>query len=331
MGFEPPLLSVIIPVYFEEQVIDEFYHRLKAVLVGLKPRYHHEVIFVNDGSSDSSAEILRRLCEKDLSLRVISLSRNFGHQIAITAGLDHSSGDAVVVIDGDLQDPPEIIPSMVEFWEKGYSVVYGVRKEREGDNFFKRLTAKAFYRLINWLSSYRIPPDSGDFRLMDRIVVDVLKEMTEESRYLRGMISWIGFSQKGLEYKRDARHAGSTKYTLKKMTKFALDGLVSFSDKPLRLSSNFGLLITLISFVAIIILVINKIINPEATIVGWTSLLVIILFLGGIQLISIGVLGEYIARIFRETKRRPLYIIAEKYGFSDGAKDRRLKKKPTSS
>lgn len=328
MNNEAQLLSVVIPVYFEEQVIDEFYLRLKAVLAGLKPRYRHELIFINDGSGDSSLEILRGLSKKDPCLRVISLSRNFGHQIAITAGINHASGDAVVVIDGDLQDPPEVIASMVDLWENGHSVVYGIREEREGDNFFKRFTAKVFYRLIGWLSSYHLPPDSGDFRLMDRAVVDVLKEMTEESRYLRGMISWVGFSQIGLGYKRDARYAGNTKYTLQKMIKFALDGLVSFSDKPLRLSSHFGLLMTLTSFIAIIALVVNKVVNPEATMVGWTSLLVIILFLGGIQLISIGVLGEYIARIFHETKQRPLYVIAEKYGFADEGADEQIEETP---
>ncbi|MFZ3171876.1 MAG: glycosyltransferase family 2 protein [Carboxydocellales bacterium] len=315
MGDKTLCLSVVVPIYFEEQLINEFYKRMKKVLITLEPRYRHELIFVNDGSTDSSLEMLVEICQKDDKVRIIDFSRNFGHQIAITAGTDYATGDAVVVIDGDLQDPPEVIPKMVEKWEEGYKVVYGVRSKRKGETAFKLLTANIYYRLMGKLSDVNLPLDAGDFRLMDRVVVDALGEIHEENRYIRGLISWIGFPQYGLAYERDIRYAGETKFTLKKMLKFALDGITSFSDKPLHLSSQLGMLITLAAFLSVIFVIASKLIYPESSIQGWTSLLVVILFLGGIQLISIGILGQYIGRIYKESKRRPLYIVAQKYGF----------------
>ena len=317
MTVEKPLLSVVVPIYFEEDTIDEFYNRMKAVLVAFMPDLRHELIFVNDGSTDRSLGLLKELSERDSTVRIINFSRNFGHQIAITAGIDNAAGDAVIVIDGDLQDPPEVIRGMVEKWREGYKVVYGVRSTRKGESVFKLLTARLFYRLINKLSDVTLPLDSGDFRLMDRVVVDALKSLREENRYIRGLISWIGFAQYGLQYERDSRYAGETKFNVKKMLRFALDGITSFSDKPLRLSSKMGMMITAMAFISMIWLIISKFVNPHATIAGWTSLLVVVLFLGGIQLISIGVLGEYMGRIYRETKHRPLYVVDDTWRSDD--------------
>jgi glycosyltransferase involved in cell wall biosynthesis len=309
------LLSVVVPIYCEEQVIHEFYKRVKNVLVSLEQRCRHEIIFVDDGSSDRTSKILKEISQKDKYVGVISFSRNFGHQIAITAGLDAACGDAVVIIDADLQDPPELIPEMYAKWEEGYKVVYGVRKKRKGETIFKLMTAKLFYRMLGKLSKVEMPFDSGDFRLIDRIVVDALKSIREEDRYIRGLIAWIGFPQYGLEYERDIRYAGKTKYTLGKMIRFAFDAITGFSDKPLYLSSLLGIIITFTSFLLILWSLIHKFINPESSIPGWTSTIVIILFLGGIQLVSLGLIGQYIGRIHRRIKHRPLYIVAEKYGF----------------
>jgi dolichol-phosphate mannosyltransferase len=316
MSVEKPLLSVVVPIYFEQDTIGEFYSRMKSVLAGLEPDLRHELVFVNDGSSDRSLEILKELSGRDRSVRVINFSRNFGHQIAITAGIDNAAGDAVVVIDGDLQDPPEVVRGMVEKWREGYKVVYGVRSVRKGESRFKRMTARLFYRLIAQMSDVKLPLDSGDFRLMDRMVVEALNTIREENRYIRGLVSWVGFSQYGLEYERDSRYAGETKFSVKKMVKFALDGITSFSDRPLRLSSKLGMVVTLLAFLSMIWLIIGRLFYPERTTAGWTSLLVVVLFLGGIQLISIGVLGEYIGRIYRETKQRPLYVVADRFGFA---------------
>lgn len=311
------LLSVVVPIYFEEDSIEEFYKRIKRVLDGLALGLRHEIIFVDDGSADRSGEMLDGLSRNDDAVKIITFSRNFGHQTAITAGIDHASGDAVVVIDADLQDPPEIIPEMVEKWRSGYKVVYGVRSMRRGESAFKRLTAKVFYRSLNKLSDVELPLDTGDFRLMDRAVVDVLCSIREGNRYIRGLIGWIGFRQCGLSYERDSRYAGVTKFSLGRMIRFALDGITGFSDKPLHLSGQIGLLITIMSFIMMTWLIISKLINPESSIQGWTSVLVVVLFMGGVQLISVGLLGEYIARIHRETKHRPLYVVAKKAGFAD--------------
>ncbi len=310
-----PLLSVVVPIYFEEETIIEFYRRTKHVMTGLEPKLGHELIFVNDGSTDRSIELLLNLSQQDAAVRVLDFSRNFGHQLAITAGIDHASGDVVVVIDGDLQDPPEVIPEMVAKWEEGYKVVYGIRNSRKGENILKLFTAGLFYRILNKLSDLKLPRDTGDFRLMDRDVVNALCAIREENRYIRGLVSWIGFSQYGLVYERDARYAGTTKFNFSRMIKFAFDGITGFSDKPLRFSTRIGMWITVTAFIFTIWLIIGKLITPDSTVPGWTSLLVVVLFLGGIQLLSIGALGEYIGRIYRETKRRPLYIVANKYGF----------------
>lgn len=312
---EIPLVSLVIPVFCEEETIDEFHSRAKAALSSLAPRYRHELVYVNDGSSDRSLEHLCRIAANDPCVRVLDLSRNFGHQKAITAGIDHASGNAVVLIDADLQDPPEVVREMVAKWEEGFKVVYGQRKGRRGENRFKLLTAKLFYRFIGRLSETKLPLDTGDFRLMDRDVVNVLQEMREESRYIRGIVSWVGFSQFALPYDRDARYAGETKFSLRKMLRFAADGIASFSEKPLKLASQIGFLITALSLLLVLWLILEKIIHPESSIQGWTSVMVTVVFLGGTQLLSIGILGEYIGRIYRETKGRPLYIVNRKIGF----------------
>jgi len=309
------LLSIIVPVYSEEKVIPEFYRRMKAVLAGLSARFDHEILFIDDGSRDGSAALLKELSRTDPSVKVISFSRNFGHQFAITAGLDFVRGNAAVIIDGDLQDPPEVIPEMLQKWEEGFKVVFGIREKRRGENVFKLLTAKVFYRLIRLLSDVRIPIDAGDFRLLDRRVVEALKNIHEENRYLRGLVSWTGFAQIGIPYQRDRRYAGKTKFTPKKMVRFAFDGILSFSDKPLKISAYLGFLITLASFIMALRVLIGKIRHPEVLVSGWTSLILAVLFIGGIQMISLGILGLYLGRQYREVKRRPLYIIAETSGF----------------
>jgi len=313
----PVVVSVVVPVYGSEKILPETHRRLGEVLSALAPEVDYELIFVNDGSPDDAMSVLRGLSESDPHTRAIELSRNFGHQIALSAGVDHAIGDVVVVIDDDLQDPPEVIPEMLEKWREGYKVVYGVRTRREGENALKRWTASVFYRVLRWMSDVEIPVDSGDFRLMDRTVIDALKSMREETRYVRGMIAWIGFKQCGLPYEREARFAGTGNYTMRRLIKFALDGILSFSSKPLALSTQFGMVVTTAAFLYAVWLVGNKLLFPDRIVAGWTSVLVAVLFLGGVQLISIGVLGAYLGRVFYETKNRPLYFVAEKHGFAD--------------
>jgi glycosyltransferase involved in cell wall biosynthesis len=305
----PKLLSVIVPTYNEEHGIDEFYRRTKNVLVKLTPRFDHEIIFVNDFSTDNTLQKLKLISQTDPLVKLINFSRNFGNQIGITAGIDFSRGDLAVVIDDDLQDPPEIILNLIAKWDKGYKVVYGVRPNRKGVNPLFKLTAKLYYRVIASLSDTKIPNDTGDFRLIDRMVINVLKQIKEENRYYRGLVSWVGFSQIGVSYERDKRYAGVSTFSLKKYANFALNGLTSFTEKPLYFSSLVGLFITIISFLLALFLVISKILDPNLSIQGWTSLTVIFLFFGGIQLLSIGVLGIYISKIYREVKGRPLYIV----------------------
>ncbi|MEZ4599304.1 MAG: glycosyltransferase family 2 protein [Syntrophotaleaceae bacterium] len=307
------VLSIVVPLYNEEDVIHEIYSRLKTMLCQF--HLNHEVILVNDGSKDGTLSLAKELCRKDEDVKLISFSRNFGHQIAITAGMDRACGDAVVVIDGDLQDPPEIIPEMVEKWQDGYQVVYGVRTRREGETRFKLLTAAIFYRLLRKLTSIDIPADSGDFRLLDRKVVEELKKMREKARFIRGMVSWIGFRQCKVEYVRQVRHAGETKYPLKKMIRFASDGILSFSQLPLKISSAFGFLSALVSFVFLGYGLMTRFFYPERVVPGWASIFVAVLFLGGIQLIAIGILGEYLGRIYEEMKGRPIYITDEEINF----------------
>lgn len=310
---EAKLISVVVPVYCEQEVLPEFYRRTHAMLAALPDGLSHELIFVNDGSTDRSLDVLTELQSKDPAVRIVDLSRNFGHQKAITAGIDHATGDAVVLIDADLQDPPEVIPQMIEQWRQGAHVVYGVRKRRPGESGFKLATAWAFYRLLNKLSDIRLPTDSGDFRLMDRLVVDALHEIREENRYLRGLIAWLGFTQIALPYDRDVRTAGESKYPLFKMMRLAVDGITGFSERPLRFATFLGFCVMAASALLTIWAVIARFVYPD-TQRGWASLMVAILFLGGTQLLSVGILGEYIGRIYRESKRRPLYVVKKKIG-----------------
>jgi dolichol-phosphate mannosyltransferase len=303
------LLSVIVPTYNEEHGIEEFYRRTKLVLVSISPRFDHEFIFVNDYSTDNTFEKLKLIAASDPTVKLINFSRNFGNQIGITAGIDFSKGDIAVVIDDDLQDPPEIILNLIAKWDKGYKVVYGLRPKRQGVNPFFKLAAKMYYRIIGSLSDTKIPNDTGDFRLIDRVVIETLKRIKEENRYYRGLVAWVGFPQIGVLYERDKRFAGVSTFSFKKYVNFALNGLTSFTEKPLYFSSLAGLFITSISFILAIALVVSKIIDPSVSIRGWTSLTVIILFFGGIQLLSTGILGVYISKIYREVKGRPLYIV----------------------
>jgi polyisoprenyl-phosphate glycosyltransferase len=305
----PPVLSVVVPLYNEELVLPKLYSRLTSVLSAIELNY--EIVMVNDGSSDATLPMAKDLCSQDQRVKLISFSRNFGHQMAITAGMDKAQGQAVVIIDADLQDPPEVIPLMIDKWREGYHVVYGVRKKRKGESAFKLITASLFYRVLQKLTPVDIPVDTGDFRLMDRKALDQLKTMRERSRFVRGMVSWIGFNQCKVEYVRDERFAGETKYPIEKMIRFALDGILSFSQIPLKLSSSFGFLCSLLSFAFILYGFIVKYLFPETAIPGWASVFVAVLFLGGVQLVCVGILGEYLGRVYEEIKGRPLYIIEE--------------------
>lgn len=310
-----PEISIVVPLYNEELVIEAMAARLTGVLDAAG--FAFEVIMVNDGSRDRTAELARAICAADPRYRLIGFSRNFGHQFAITAGMDRCRGDAVVVIDADLQDPPEIIPQMVARWREGFQVVYGLREKREGETWFKLVTAKMFYRVLKRLTSVEIPVDTGDFRLIDRSVLEQLNSMRERSRFVRGMVSWIGFRQCAVTYVRHQRHAGETKYPLSKMMKFAIDGLLAFSQVPLKLASGLGMTASAVSFFFMIYGVIIKYVAPERVIPGWSSTISAILFLGGVQLICLGVLGEYVGRIYEEIKNRPLYIVAEEVNFDE--------------
>jgi len=308
-----PLISIVVPLYNEELVLDELYQRLTEMIDRAQLRC--EVIMVNDGSRDGTMDIARRICRIDRRFKLIGLSRNFGHQLAVTAGLDQAAGDAVVIIDADLQDPPEVIPLMVEKWQAGNDVVYGVRSRREGETAFKRMTAALFYRILRRATNVDIPVDTGDFRLMDRQVVDQLLTMRERFRFIRGMVSWVGFRQTHVEYERAARFAGTTKYPLPKMLRFAIDGMLSFSHVPLKMASMFGFIASLVSFLALGYGIVIRLFFPERAIAGWASVFVAILFIGGVQLICIGILGEYLGRMYDEVKRRPLYIAQELLNF----------------
>lgn len=312
------LLSIVIPCYNEEVVLMATYERLTQVLHGMA-ELDYELIFVNDGSVDQTHLILRQLLEQDPHVRVLLLSRNFGHQIAVTAGLEQTTGDAIVVIDADLQDPPEVIPEMVKRWREGNDVVYGIRREREGESKFKLWTAKVFYRLLNRLSDTKMPLDTGDFRLLDRKVVEVIKAMPERARFLRGMVSWAGFRQVSISYDRAARHAGDSKYPLRKMIHFAMDGIISFSLVPLKLAIWTGFLAIWIALAGIIVAIVDRLLDKHLT-RGWASLFVAVLFMAGVQLVSLGIIGEYLGRIYTEVKRRPLYVVQERLGFADQSK-----------
>lgn len=304
--------SIIVPLYNEESVIQETYKRLKKVMDSTEEAY--EIIFVNDGSRDKTLEIARRICKRDKSIKLLSFSRNFGHQVAITAGMDHTGGRAVVVIDADLQDPPEVILEMIKKWKEGYEVVYGKRLKRKGETFFKKASAKLFYRTLKSMTDVDIPMDTGDFRLIDRKVCDALKSIPEHNRYVRGLISWLGFKQTGVEFVREERFAGETKYPLNKMVKFAADAITSFSYKPLKIATYAGMVVSMLSAVYIVFQLLVKFFMVP-TVPGWSSIVALSLFFNGLMLIVLGIIGEYVGRIYDEVKGRPLYIIGEKEGF----------------
>ncbi len=303
-----PTLSVVVPCYNEQESIEACHQRLTEVLAGLDGTY--EIIYVNDGSRDNTAVLLEQIHQRDAHAVLVQLSRNFGHQPAVTAGLSASLGQAVVIIDADLQDPPELIPEMVKLWRSGYKVVYGIRRHRQGETTFKLWTAKAFYRLINSLSDVEIPLDSGDFRLIDRLVVDVFLRMPERHRLLRAMWSWIGFTQVGLPYQRAARFAGQTKYPLRKMLGLALDGIVSFSVVPLRFVTLLGFLSAGAAFLGILYTLFVRLLT-HSWVRGWAMSFIGMLFMAGVQMLCLGILGEYIGRIYTESKQRPLFIQRE--------------------
>ncbi|WP_191965650.1 glycosyltransferase family 2 protein [Oryzomonas sagensis] len=307
------VISVVVPVYNEEAVIHESYSRLKGVMEGLDEPY--EVIFVNDGSRDATPVIIRDICKSDPTVRLIDFARNFGHQTAITAGMDYASGDAVVVIDADLQDPPEVIPEMIATWREGFDVVYGQRAQRKGETLFKRFTSAAFYRILQKLTDVEIPVDTGDFRLIDRKVCDALKRVKERNRYVRGIISWLGFRQTGVEFVREKRFAGETKYPLKKMLRFAFDAITSFSYKPLKVATYIGSTVSLGGFAYLLVVLYLKLFTT-ATVTGWASMMAVTLFFNGVVLMMLGIIGEYIGRIYDEAKGRPLYVVREEVNFA---------------
>ena len=306
-----PVYSVIVPAYNEEEVINETYKRLTAVMTGMDEPY--ELIFVNDGSRDKTAEIIAGFCAQDASVRLINFTRNFGHMPAITAGMDNVRGQAVFIIDADLQDPPELFPEMAARWKEGYHVAYGKRTKRKGESWFKKITARIFYRFIRRLTTVDLPPDTGEFRLIDRKVCDAVARLPERSRYIRGLVSWVGFKQIAVEYVREERFAGTTKYPFRKMISFALDAITAFSYKPLKLATSLGFFLSLISFVYLLVIFFQWAFT-DALVSGWASTIGAVLFTQGIVLMILGLMGEYIGRIYEEIKGRPAYIILEIVG-----------------
>jgi polyisoprenyl-phosphate glycosyltransferase len=304
-----PLLSIITPIFNESKIIPELYRRVKQVMESTGQTW--ELIMVDDGSTDGSADLIRQLVAQDEHVRPVIFARNFGHQLAVTAGLDYSRGKAVVIMDADLQDPPEVIPALLAKWQEGYEVVYAVRAHREGETAFKLLTASLFYRLIARMTDVDIPMDTGDFRLLDRKVVNVLNKMRERNRFLRGMSVWVGFKQTGVEYNRAARFAGETKYPFKKMFKFAWDAVTSFSFLPLQVATYLGFISAGLSILAIPVVAFMRMTGSQSAFAGQATTLVAVLFLGGVQLISLGILGEYVGRLYDEARGRPLYIVRE--------------------
>ena len=316
MGKEQKI-SVVVPVFNEIEVIDACHARLTSVMAGIDG-YTYELVFIDDGSTDRTHERLLELQAGDLHLKVVKFSRNFGHQVAVTAGVDEADGDAIVVIDADLQDPPEVIPEMVVKWQEGFDVVYGVRKRRVGESRMKLWTAAAFYRLLRAFTNIEIPVDVGDFRLISARAADYLRQLRENDRFVRGLVSWVGFKQVGVAYERDSRLAGETKYPLRKMMKFAVDGITSFSNMPLKLASWLGYLTSFLAFAYLVSVFVQRAMGQ--TVEGWATIMVAMLFLGGVQLICIGIIGEYIGRIFNETKSRPLYVIESVHPADAGAR-----------
>lgn len=312
---ETPRYSIVAPIYNEEGNIQVLYERISAVMNSTGESW--ELVTVNDGSRDRSLELLQELAAKDSRVKVLNFARNFGHQIAVTAGLDHTSGDAVVVIDADLQDPPELILEMIERWKAGYHVVYAVREERKGESWFKLLTAKIFYRLIYRITDVDIPMDTGDFRLMDRKVVDVLTSMREHNRFIRGMTSWIGFKQTGIHYVREARHSGETKYPLKKMIRFAMDAITGFSYFPLQVMIYVSFVLGVLAVLAVPIIAVLRLVLGTGFLGGQVTTIVLLLLLSAFQLFFLFVMGQYVARIYDETRGRPLYVLADRIGFNN--------------
>ncbi|HZR09923.1 MAG TPA: glycosyltransferase family 2 protein [Myxococcales bacterium] len=314
-----PVLSLVLPIYNEEAVIPELHARLQRFLprLGLET----EVVFVDDGSRDRSLELLRGIAASEPRYRVLSFARNFGHQAAITAGLDHARGEAIVVMDADLQDPPEVVLEMVAKWRDGFDVVYGKRRSREGETWLKLLTAKWFYRIFAAMIPIEVPLDTGDFRLMSRRIVTVLRELRETHRFVRGLVAWLGFKQTAVLYDRPARFAGETKFPLRKMLRFAIDGITSFSVLPLRFATYLGMLISIASVGVAIWAVLARFVF-HVTVPGWTTVIVLVSLLAAVQLIMIGILGEYIGRIYEQVKKRPLYVVSERLNFTaEGAND----------
>lgn len=303
-----PVISIIAPVWNEAESLPEFYRRISEVMESTREPW--ELVLVDDGSVDGSIDQIYSLANKDPRVRPVIFARNFGHQIAVTAGLDHSRGQAVVIIDSDLQDPPEVILELVEKWREGYEVVYATREDREGESIFKKITAKAFYRIINRITDIDIPLDTGDFRLMDRKVVTVLNSMREKHRFLRGMSAWVGFRQTGVPYNRAARYAGETHYPLKKMITLALTAITGFSFLPLQVATYLGFISAGFSTLAIPVVIVLRL-TGSGELLGQATTLIAVLFLGGVQLISLGILGEYIGRLYDEARGRPLYILRE--------------------
>jgi glycosyltransferase involved in cell wall biosynthesis len=300
------ILSVVVPVFNEQEVLPEFHKRTTAVLGALSVDW--EIVYVNDGSRDRTLEVLEGIQREDQHAAVVDLSRNFGKEIALTAGLDYARGDAVVVIDADLQDPPELIPDLVQGWHEGYDVVYAKRTRRDGETFMKKLTAHLFYRLIRRVTRFEIPADTGDFRLLSRRAVDALKQLREQHRFMKGLFAWIGYPQKAVAYRRDARFAGETKWNFWKLWNFAIEGITSFTIAPLKFATYLGLTVALYAFVYAGWTILKTLLFGNA-VPGYPSLLVVVLFLGGVQLLAIGILGEYVGRMFNETKGRPLYLV----------------------
>lgn len=304
-----PTITIVTPIYNEADIIHELYRRVREVMDAHGDSW--ELVMVDDGSTDGSTDTIRQLSSQDRRVRPVIFARNFGHQLAVTAGLDYSRGQAVVIIDADLQDPPEVILDLIAKWREGYEVVYAIRAEREGESWFKLFTASTFYRIIYKITDVKIPMDTGDFRLLDRKVVDVIKQMRERHRFLRGMSVWVGFKQTGVEYRRAARYAGETKYPFKKMFKFAWDAVTSFSYLPLQVATYLGFISAGLSILAIPVVAVMRFTGSQEAFAGQATTLIAVLFLGGVQLISLGILGEYIGRLYDEAKGRPLYIVRE--------------------
>lgn len=314
-------ISILIPAYNEQAVLNTLYDRLEK-LANDNKSYDFEFLFINDGSRDKTLEIIKGFAEKDNRVAYVNFSRNFGKEIAMIAGFDYVTGDATVIIDADLQDPPELIPEMTKYWEDGYDDVYARRLSREGETWFKKFSSQMFYRILQKTTNIPIQIDTGDFRLLDRRCIEALKQIRESQRYTKGMFSWIGYKKKEITYNRDPRAAGETKWNYPKLINFAIDGIISFTTAPLRISTFLGIITSFLAFLYILFIVIKTIAFGE-TVAGYPSMMAVILFLGGIQLLSIGIIGEYVGRIFNETKNRPLYLVEEYHGEKPAKKSHR--------